>query len=135
MDKVVDRLLDVFRSLKGGSDGKKKRGALFAGLAAAVAFIVIGLLSFRAWKTGKKLAALQHEKDVNEEKAEQAKADAKIAESEAEKHVAQKKIEEIEQKIKVVDEALDEAKSIYDQTKETIEEIQTWDEFDKLTRG
>jgi len=137
MADTVSKLLDVFRSLKGaGKDSKKKsRGAIFAGLAAAVAMIIIGLLSFRAWKQGKKLAKLLHEKAVTEEKAEQAKADEKISESEAKKQAAIKKILEIQKKIAGVDEAIKVAQTTYDQAKETIHEIKNWDELDKLTRG
>ena len=112
---MVDTLLGVFKQLK-GEKGDKKRGWIFGVLAAGVAALIIGLLSWRAHKTGKKLAKLQHEKDVAEEKKEQAKA--------------QDEIDKIDEKIKVIDESLQEAKETYNQAKETIDEIKTWDDFD-----
>ena len=91
---IVNKLLDVFRSLKStGEDGKKKKGgAILAAVIGSVAAIIIAILSFRAWKTGKKMAKLLHEKAVTDEKAEQAVADAMLAESEAEKQAAQVEI-------------------------------------------
>jgi len=134
---IVNKLLDLFRSLKGeGKDGKKsKAGIILAALTGAVALTIIGILSFRAWKTGKKLAKLQHEKAVTDEKAEQAVADAMIAESEEEKQAAQAQIEEVRRKLLALAEAMQEAETTYEQAKETIHEIKNWDDFDKLTRG
>lgn len=134
---VVNKLLGVFKSLKEDSkDGKKKRGGAIAAAAiGAVAAIIIAILSFRAWKTGKKMAKLLHEKAVTDEKAEQAVADAMIAESEAEKQAAQAEIDKIREKLAGIAEAMQEAEQTYEQAKETIHEIKTWDEFDKLTRG
>lgn len=131
---VVNKLLEVFRSLKSkGEDGsKKKTGAIIALVIGAVAAVIIAILSFRAWKTGKKMAKLLHEKAVNEEKFIQAEVDKKIAVSEEAKQAAAALIEEIHHKIVEINEALEEAETIYDQAKDTIHEIKTWDEFDKL---
>jgi peptidoglycan hydrolase CwlO-like protein len=132
---VVNKLLDVFRSLKGNKDAKKKAGIGMAAIIGAVAAIIIAILSFRAWKTGKKMAKLLHEKAVTDEKAEQAVADAMIAESEAEKQAAQVEIEKIRKKLLEIAVTLQEAEQEYEQAKETIHEIKTWDEFDKFTKG
>lgn len=134
--ETVDRLLGVFRKLKGEKGkGGKQRGLIIGGIAAAVAFLIIGLLSWRAFRQGKKLAKLMHEKAVQEELAEQAKANEKIAESEARRLEAVKKVEEIRKKIAGIDEAMKEAESIRDQSKETIDEIKTWDDLDAHLRG
>ncbi len=131
---VVNKLLDVFRSLKSkGEDGKKKSAGTILALAiGAIAAIIIAILSFRAWKTGKKMAKLLHEKAVTDEKAEQAVADAMLAENEKERAEAQAKIEEIRRKLAVIAESMQEAEQTYEQAKETIHEIRTWDQFDKL---
>ncbi len=131
---VVNKLLDVFRSLKSkGEDGKKKSAGTILALAiGAIAAIIIAILSFRAWKTGKKMAKLLHEKAVTDEKAEQAVADAMLAENEKERAEAQAKIEEIRRKLAVIAESMQEAEQTYEQAKETIHEIKTWDQFDKL---
>jgi len=131
---VVNKLLDVFRSLKSkGEDGKKKSAGTILALAiGAIAAIIIAILSFRAWKTGKKMAKLLHEKAVTDEKAEQAVADAMLAENEQERLEAQAKIEEIRRRLAVIAESMQEAEQTYEQAKETIHEIKTWDQFDKL---
>lgn len=113
---MVDTLLGVFRKLK-GEKGDKKRGWIFGVLAAGVAALIIGLLSWRAYRTGKKLAALQHQADVLAEQKEQAKA--------------QSEIDKIDEKIKVIDEALQTSEETYTKAKETIDEIQSWDDFDQ----
>jgi hypothetical protein len=131
---VVNKLLDVFRSLKSkGEDGKKKSvGTILALAIGAVAAIIIAILSFRAWKTGKKMAKLLHEKAVTDEKAEQAVTDAMLAENEEEREEAQAKIEAIRKRLVVIAESMQEAEKTYEQAKETIHEIKTWDQFDKL---
>lgn len=134
---VVNKLLDVFRSLKSkGEDGKKKSAGTILALAiGAIAAIIIAILSFRAWKTGKKMAKLLHEKAVTDEKAEQAVADAMLAENAQERAEAQAKIEAIRKRLADIAETMQEAEKTYEQTKETISEIKDWDQFDKLTRG
>ena len=131
---VVNKLLDVFRSLKSkGEDGKKKSAGTILALAiGAIAAIIIAILSFRAWKTGKKMAKLLHEKAVTDEKAEQAVADAMLAENAQERAEAQAKIEAIRKRLADIAETMQEAEKTYEQTKETIHEIKTWDQFDKL---
>ena len=131
---VVNKLLDVFRSLKGkGEDGKKKSvGTILALAIGAVAAIIIAILSFRAWKTGKKMAKLLHEKAVTDEKAEQAITDVILADNEEERAEAEAKIEVIRKRLAVIADSLKEATRTYEQAKETIHEIKTWDQFDKL---
>lgn len=133
MENLVNKLLDIFRALKKGEDGKRRKG-VFIGLALSVAMIIIGLLSFRAWKNGKKMAKLLHEKAVAEEKEVQAAANALIADSEEKKKAAAKQVELLRQKILKINEALKETESIYEQSKETITEIKTWEEFDRFTK-
>ena len=132
---VVNKLLDVFRSLKGDKDGKKKAGPLIALAIGAVAAIIIAILSFRAWKTGKKMAKLLHEKAVTLEKADQALADVLLAESEADKKAAQVKIDKIRERLVEIAEVMQETEATYEQAKETIHEIKTWDDFDEFTKG
>lgn len=120
MSEVLNTLLDTFKKLK-GEKGKKGIGWIFGIIAGAVAALIIGMLSFRAWKTGKKLAALQHEKDVAEELKEQAKA--------------QEEIDKIDEQIKVIDTSLQEAKETYIKAVETIDQIKNWDDFDKMYGG
>lgn len=134
MENLINKLLDIFRTLKSKeSDGKGRKGVLI-GLALSVAMIIIGLLSFRAWKNGKKMAKLLHEKAVAEEKEIQASADALIADSEAKKKAAAEQVELLRQKILEINERLQETESIYEQSKETISEIKTWEEFDRFTK-
>lgn len=128
--ETVDKLLGVFKKLKGEKGGGKK-GWLIGGIAGGIALIIIGILTWRAFRQGKKLAKLLHEKAVAEEKEIQAVANAKIAESEEKRLEAAKKVEEIRQKIITINESMEEAVSIRDQAKETINEIKTWDDFDK----
>lgn len=127
----MDKLLDIFRSLKTDGNGKKRTGAIFGFLGGAVALLLIGLLSWRAHRNGKKLAKLLHEKAVNEEKKIRAKNLEKIARSEAKKKEAAERIAEIEKKIEVVDESIKVAKDIRQKTKETIEQIKDWDALDE----
>jgi peptidoglycan hydrolase CwlO-like protein len=133
MEELVNKLLDVFRALKKDENGKRRKG-VFIGLALSVAMIIIGLLSFRAWKNGKKMAKLLHEKAVAEEKEIQASADALIADSEEKKKAAAAQAEAIRQKILKINEALQETESVYEQSKETIKEIKTWEEFDRFSK-
>jgi len=133
MENVVNKLLDIFRTLKKDEDGKRRKG-VFIGLALSVAMIIIGLLSFRAWKNGKKMAKLLHEKAVAEEKEIQASANALIADSEEKKKAAAEQVELLRQKILKINERLQETESIYEQSKETISEIKSWEEFDRFTK-
>jgi len=133
MEELVNKLLDIFRALKRDENGKSRKG-VFIGLALSVAMIIIGLLSFRAWKTGKKMAKLLHEKAVAEEKEIQASANALIAESEEKKKAAAEQVELLRQKILKINEQLQETESVYEQSKETIKEIKTWEEFDRFTK-
>jgi hypothetical protein len=131
---VVNKLLDVFRSLKSkGEDGKKKSAGTILALAiGAIAALIIAILSFRAWKTGKKMAKLLHEKAVTDERAEQAIADVILADNEEQRAEAEAKIEVIRKRLAVIADSLKEATRTYEQAKETIHEIKTWDQFDKL---
>ena len=86
MADIAEKLLDTFKTLKGAGEGdnkKKKRGGIAAGVAVVVALMVVAILSFRAWRQGKKLAKLLHEKAVAEEKQIQAIRDAKLAEKQS----------------------------------------------------
>jgi len=132
---IVNKLLEAFKSLKGSAKeggSKKGKGMLFAGLIGSVAMIIIGILSFRAWKTGKKMAKLLHEKAVTEEKAVQAVTDVQLAKNEEERQVAQAEIEAIRVKLAGIAESLQEAEQTFEQAKETIHEIKTWDELDRF---
>jgi hypothetical protein len=131
---VVNKLLDVFRSLKSkGEDGKKKSAGTILALAiGAIAALIIAILSFRAWKTGKKMAKLLHEKAVTDEKAEQAITDVILAKNEQERAEAEAKIAVIRKRLAVIADSLQEATQTYEHAKETIHEIKTWDQFDKL---
>lgn len=115
MDDIVNVLLDSFKKLK-REEGKKGVGWIFGLIAGLISIIVISILSMRARKARKKLAALQHEKDVAEELKIQAKA--------------QELIDKIDEEIKVIDSSLQETKKTYIETIETIDQIKNWDDFD-----
>lgn len=130
---IVDKLLGIFKALKGdtSTEGRKKKG-IIAAIAGSVALLIIAIVSFRAWKTGKKLAKLLHEKAVNEEKFIQAKVDKKIAISEKAKQAADDKIEDLHFKLVKITEAIQKAEDIFDDSKDMINEIKTWDDLEKF---
>lgn len=130
----VDTLLDAFKKLKRASkddEGKtKKTGLIYSVVAGVIAVTIIGLLSFRLWRQGKKIVKLQHEKDVNDELAIQSEKEAILAKNEQERITSQNKVFEIKEKIKEIDENMAEAKENYAQAKEIIHEVKTWDDYD-----
>jgi len=75
VDKVLEKLADKFLN----TAKEKKSSFPWSIILWALGFIVVGFLLYLSWKKNQEAAKLIHERNLQQEKAEQAKADLKVS--------------------------------------------------------
>lgn len=104
-----------------------------------VAPVVVGVLvllmaaffGFFAWRKGRELAKLKHEKDVADEEALQAAADARLAQDQAERDEAAQRLTDAAQRVQELEERIAESKEKYEETRKQLDRITNWDDVDQ----
>lgn len=109
-------------------------GWVFGLIAVVLAVFTAAVYAFRSWQTGKEIAKLRHEKDVEKEKHHQDLIDIEVAE----------KVEVIESAIDHAEDAEDKIADIEDKIKakraeqaalhEAISQITSWDDVRRLVK-
>ena len=116
------------------SGGKSSAGWIAGLIGIVVALFTIIGFSIRAWRMGRKIAKLQHEKDVAEEKKIQAEADKKVAELEEKKQKTEEEIRKHQEVIDSSQQKIDNMKKDREATIRKIEEALTWEDLDNLKK-
>ncbi len=132
-EKVMLNQLESW--VKSQGEKQQKRGKSWSWvsglLVAAIAMLAIGFAYFRAWKQGRELAKLKHEKDVAKQELEVKKVTDLVTEREKTQAKKWVVIREAEDKIVAIDAALkvlDEKKA---ETHATIDAMRNWDDVDR----
>jgi septal ring factor EnvC (AmiA/AmiB activator) len=102
---------------------------------AAIAMLVVGALYFRAWRQGRKLAKLLHEKDVAEQEVARKKAADRVKLNNEEAMKLEAEIEATEKDIAVLDSELNAASARKTRTDETIDALRNWRDVDRYLDG
>lgn len=108
---------------------QKNNGWVVSVIVSVVVFFILAILSFSAWKSGKKIAELKHKIDVDEEKRIQSVLDTKLAEKEDLKQKLDNEIEIIKVRIEDNKKLINELESTRIKDKEQIDKIQSWDQI------
>jgi hypothetical protein len=133
---VEKRLLDELASWVKNQGGQQKdRSAPWSWvtglLIAAIAMLVIGFFYWRAWRQGKKIAKLLHEKDVAKEKALQADVDAKIGRTNLEAAKRRRAASKAWLEAQRLEEELNKARKAETRTTEEISALKNWRDIDR----
>jgi septal ring factor EnvC (AmiA/AmiB activator) len=125
--------------VKGQGGKQQKRGkpwSWIAGLVvAAIAMLTIGIMYWRAWRQGKELAKLKHERDVAEQNKARAEVEDRVARNEEE---AKKLLEEAaaaDKRAAAIDAKLKEAADAKTKTDEDIDALKNWRDVDRYLSG
>ena len=100
-------------------------------LIAAIAMLAMGFAYFRAWKQGRELAKLKHEKDVAKQELERKKVSDLVTEREKAQAAKWVTIREAEDKVTAIDVALKVLDEKKVRTHETIKALRDWDDVDR----
>lgn len=123
------------------SQGKKQpernrvwRWVLGLGIGAIVLFFLT-YMAWRAYKQGRELAKLKHERDVNVQRQIKAEKDALLEANteKIDKHA--ETLVHLRNENKQIDAAIQAIEEEYLSTKERINALQTWDDIDKYLAG
>lgn len=129
--EILEKLLS---NLKVQKDKSKWLKYFWWALAAIVALLLVGILTFQLVSKSKKTAKALHQVDVLTEEKNIAKANAQVAESEEEfqKHI--KNVEKIDKKLKKLRREAHKSDTAHKQAKALIDRIQSWDDVDQVIK-
>jgi predicted nucleic acid-binding Zn-ribbon protein len=135
VEKKLDGILGVLQAKK---EESQKNGTSWswvtAAIAALLAFIGLAFAAYDAWKKGREIAKLKHEKDVAEEAKQKAEIEVKLtAEAELQK-ARQLLISNIEKTIVGLEVQIAEAEKERQAIHAKIDQVTSWDDLDKLIK-
>jgi hypothetical protein len=127
LDKVLGSIQDNKEKESVGAGGWL--GAL---IAAILVIIVTGIFGFIAWKRGKEMSKLLHEKAIREEEEHQAKVNADLAETDEVRDEAIKVVNEARRDIAVLEVERREIEEAHREVRARIDAITSWDDVDSF---
>lgn len=131
MNEILDKLIEWVQEKHVDHAINDTGNTITKVLLGLVAIVAAAFLYYRAWKQGKELAKLQHEKDVLEEKSIQKVTKDKIDQSlEAISKLKQLEISNLN-KISIVDLQLKKLDEERTKTKNEIESLETWSDINR----
>jgi len=96
----------------------------------AVGLLLTGLVLYIAWSRGRELAKLQHEKNVQEEKLLQAKADQRVALNVQESTRLQAEVDRLEVSVDQSKLEIENFKADQDRFKNNLKTVKDWKDVD-----
>ena len=128
----MENLKKYFEAEKPKVEEKKGVSKWCAGLVLGVlTLLVLGWFYFQAWKKGKELAKLKHEKDKLEQHKAVDAALQKVSKNEALVEIFEQNIRELEKEIDKINVSLHTVEEEYNNAKNAINSISSWDDVDK----
>jgi len=129
-EKLVEivRDLQVKQTSKTSGKGNKWIATLVGGL---LVIVIISILGFRAWRQGKKLAKLLHERDQVHEDAHQAALDAIMATGDTEIEEAAQTASQLRKRLRDLEFERARIKQEHHDTVNKIQSITSWDDITK----
>ena len=122
IDKAADAIL---------KKGEKKNAFPTVAIVTVVALLVIAFFYFRAWRYGKKLAKLLHERDVAEQEKEREKVIVVIDENSRQAEEKMKRVAELDKNLEDLESKIDELEKNRTMTNEKIADLKNWDDIDR----
>ena len=126
--ELLDKIVNWLKDKKNSDSGVW--GWVSGLLVTAVSMIVLGILYWKAYKQGQKLAKLLHERDVAEQEVVRNELIAVVENNEAKIAERSKKIDAIYNDIKVIDLRLGELENAKQTTTARIASLKGWDDID-----
>jgi len=131
--KTLDKVVDWIKSNKETHGGSKSPWSLVVGLmTAAVALLATGFMYYRAWKQGKVIAKLKHEKDLAEQVKLTGEVARQVSKNKVQAAILRKKGKLAEEKIKELDTQLKELDDVRTKTTNDIKAINSWSDVDSF---
>lgn len=130
-NKVISSLQKVVNDYSKSDNKGTNRGWIGALVVGVFVILLTAVFGFIAWRRGKKLAKLLHEKAVSEEKHHQAQVDAQLAESDEAFNDAISQAVEHQENITRLGQEADELKGQLDDVKKDLDDITSWDDVDR----
>lgn len=119
---------EVLSSLKSREDKPDSRGTLVVVLVVVViAVLSVGILMFRSFRTGKKLAKARHERDKLQEQLRQVETD-KILEA------SDKTVQDIQEQLTTLEQEVQDLALRRESLTRALQDATTWEALDQITR-
>jgi uncharacterized protein HemX len=132
----VEKLADWVKSQGPKQQSRSGTSGLIVGaLVAGVAMLTLAFMQWRSWRQGQKLAALEHERDVQNQKAEMAKALAKVKDNEAAITDLTYEAAKADERIAAIDAEMKQTDDAKVRTLDEIEKIKSWRDVDRYLAG
>ena len=132
----LDKVLDVIQTNKTEEKETKGNGGLIGALIAGILVMIItAVFGFIAWRRGKELAKLLHEKAVAEENLHQAGVDATLAKDDTVRAEATTRIEAAQYKIVEIVAQREVLQEEHRAAKQRLDEFTSWDDVDRYLGG
>lgn len=109
-------------------------GWVTAALAAVLAFIGLAFAAYDAWKKGREIAKLKHEKDLAEETKQKVIAEEKITKEYTKQKSQQILISSLETKIAAINTKIGNAEQQRQNIHSKIDQVTSWADFDDLLK-
>ena len=134
--KLVDKLTVWVKGQGGKQQERRAPWSWVAGLAvAAVAMLAVGFMYWRAWRQGKELAKLKHERDVTKQTAARAELADRVTIREEEANKLLEEVVEADRRIVEIDRNLRETADAKTRTDEDIDALKNWRDVDRYLSG
>lgn len=133
---VVERVVDWANSQGGEQKSRSRPWRWVVGLGiGAVVLFFIAFLTWRAFRQGRELAKLKHERDVGEQNKIRAEKEMLLEANERDISKYNAKVWELRGEIKRIDDGIEAVEEENRRAKESIDALQTWDDVDKWLAG
>jgi len=104
-------------------------------IAAVLVFVALAFAAWQAWKKGREIAKLKHERDKRLEEDRQAKVNAELAKLESERTRYKLESEDIKEDIKEIDKTLEDMEKARLAIHEKIKNVTKWEDIDEIIGG
>lgn len=136
MSDTVEKLLDVVQNFKSKekNNESKSGGRIATIIFGLIAVLAVAITAWRQWKTGKRIAELEHEKAVAEEQEHQAEVDLELAELEEDILEAKQRRDKAFFRANQHRIAIEDLQKERAEAKAAIEKITSWEDVDAFIR-
>jgi len=135
LSKKLDGILGAIQAKK---EESQKSGTSWSWVTAAIAsilaFIGLAFAAYDAWKKGREIAQLKHEKDLAEEAKQKAIIEEKLTQDQIRQKSHQFLISNLESKIATLNTAIGNAEIQRKDIHNKIDKVTSWADFDSLIK-